>query len=68
MTSVFGLVYRLQGEGEDQYLLFVLGLFVWEQLLDVLEVFVIYENESRMGHRSLGKVHISSKSETLQGV
>lgn len=42
------MVYRLQGEDEEQSWLFVLGLFVWEQLLDVLEVFVICENE-RLG-------------------
>lgn len=38
------------------------------ELLDVLEVFVIYENESRMAHRSLGKVLISSEYEAVQGV
>lgn len=55
MTNVFGLVYRLQGEGEGQDWLFVPGLFVWEQLLDVLEVFGIER------HRSSGKVHLSSE-------
>lgn len=45
VTSVLHLVYRLQRDYEGQPWLFVLGLFLWEQLLDVLKGFGISVSE-----------------------
>lgn len=47
------VVHRLQGEGEDQYWPFILGLFAWEQLLDVLKVFGVCEDERLGWYRAL---------------
>lgn len=48
-TGEFGVVYMWQIEGAEQHWLFLLDLFLWEQLLDILKVFGICENEKYSG-------------------